>query len=256
MILGVSHIVLGSTDAARDRALFEPMGWQLRFQQHHLPTFAGKKPFLCTASEELSLVFLNAPAGTPLELIHYSEPSPLNLPAPLQVILPAGDWASRAAEVRPSPLPGVRELVMEGLTSPLWVSDAAPQPSLIVHRVTDLVAACRFWEAGFGFRRSGRPAPVPDAVLLEFPSLMPQWRAGLLLLPVAETSPALLDGPGFRVLSMVSTQFEKDRGRIFEKGGAVASTGTMEEEIGGKPMLLDLIQGPDGVMVEIFQTLR
>ncbi len=256
MILGVSHIVLGSSDAARDRALFESMGWQLRFEQHHLPVFAGKKPYLCTASQDLSLVFLNAASGTPLELIHYAEPAPAGLPAPLQVILPTGEWAGRAVDVRPLPLPGVSELWIEGLTSPLWVSEEAPQPSLIVHRVTDLDAASRFWEAGFGFRRSSLPPPVPDAVRLEFPSLMPQWRAGLLLLPVEETAPALLDGPGFRVLSMVSTQFEKDRDRIFEKGGAMGSTGTMEEEIGGKPMLLDLIEGPDGVMVEIFQTLR
>jgi catechol 2,3-dioxygenase-like lactoylglutathione lyase family enzyme len=256
MILGVSHIVLGSTDAGRDRALFESMGWQLRFEQHHLPVFAGKKPFLCTASEELSLVFLNAPAGTPLELIHYSEPSPSDLPAPLQVILPKGACSDSVVDARPSPLPGVSELCIEGLTSPLWVSEEAPRPSLIVHRVTDLAAASRFWEAGFGFRRSSLTPPVPGAMLLEFPSLMPQWRAGLLLLPVQESAPALLDGPGFRVLSMVSTQFERDRERIFEKGGAKASTGTMEEEIGGKPMLLDLIQGPDGVMVEIFQTLR
>lgn len=256
MILGVSHIVLGSSNAAQDRALFESMGWQLRFEQHHLPVFAGKKPYLCTASQDLSLVFLNAAAGTPLELIHYAEPSPAGLPAPLQIILPKSKWSDRAVDVRPTPLPGVSELWIEGLTSPLWVSEEAPQPSLIVHRVTDLAAASRFWEAGFGFRRSSLPPPVPDAVRLEFPSLMPQWRAGLLLLPVKEPSPALLDGPGFRVLSMVSTQFEKDRERIFEKGGAKGSTGTMEEEIGGKPMLLDLIEGPDGVMVEIFQTLR
>ncbi|GEP42482.1 VOC family protein [Brevifollis gellanilyticus] len=256
MILGVSHIVLGSTDSGRDRALFESMGWGLRFEQHDVPTFPGKQPFLCTSSPDLSLVFLNAPAGTPLELIHYTQPAPADLSAPLQIILPTGDWLSHAVEVRPAPLPGVQEIVVPGLTSPLWISDEPSQPSLIVHRITDLGAATRFWEAGFGFRRSKQPPPLPEAVLLEFPSLMPQWRARLLLLPVRETSPALLDGPGFRVLSMVVTQFEKDRDRIFANGGALASTGTMEEEIGSKPMLLDLIQGPDGVMVEVFQILQ
>jgi hypothetical protein len=149
----------------------------------------------------------------------------------------------------------VSEVCIEGLTSPLWVSEDVPQPGLIVHRVKDMAAANRFWEAGFGFRRSTLTPPVPGAVLLEFPSLMPQWRARLLLFPVQESAPTRLDGPGFRVLSMLCTQFEKDRERIFEKGEAKASTGTMEEEIGGKPMLLDLIEGPDGVMVELLKII-
>lgn len=253
MILGVSHIVLGSTNLERDRQLFESWGWQLRFEQRDIATFEGKRPFMCTSSADLSLAFLLPPHGTPVELIHYAIAPPEGLPAPLQIVLPAGDLTSECQSI----LPEVSAVSIAGLTSPLWVSTAAPQPSLIFQRVTDLDVACRFWEKGLGFRRSKQPAPIAGAVLLEFPSLMPQWRASLLLLPTEEP-PArpLLDGPGFRVLSMVSTQFEKDRARIFEQGGAIASTGTMEEKIGGKEMLLDLVQGPDGIMVEIFQTLR
>ena len=251
MILGVSHIVLGSTNLERDRQLFESWGWQLRFEQHDIATFEGKRPFMCTSSDDLSLVFLLPPQGTPVELIHYANDLPAD-PAPLQIVLPAGDLASETKTI----LPEVSELSIDGLTSPLWFSASAPQPSLIIHRVTDLDSACRFWEKGLGFRRSKQPSPIAGAVLLEFPSLMPQWRASLLLVP-SEGPPArpLLDGPGFRVLSMVSTQFEKDRARMFEQGGAIASTGTMEEKIGGKDMLLDLVQGPDGTMVEIFQIL-
>jgi catechol 2,3-dioxygenase-like lactoylglutathione lyase family enzyme len=251
MILGVSHIVLGSANLERDRQLFESWGWQLRFEQHDIATFEGKRPFMCTSSDDLSLVFLLPPQGTPVELIHYANDLPAD-PAPLQIVLPAGDLASETKTI----LPEVSELSIDGLTSPLWFSSAAPQPSLIIHRVTDLDSACRFWEKGLGFRRSKQPSPIAGAVLLEFPSLMPQWRASLLLVP-SEGPPArpLLDGPGFRVLSMVSTQFEKDRARMFEQGGAIASTGTMEEKIGGKDMLLDLVQGPGGIMVEIFQIL-
>lgn len=252
MILGVSHIVLGSTNLERDRQLFESWGWQLRFEQHDIATFEGKRPFMCTPSDDLSLAFLLPPQGTPVELIHYANDLPAD-PAPLQIVLPAGDLTSDTQTI----LPEVSELSIDGLTSPLWFSSAAPQPSLIIHRVTDLDSACRFWEKGLGFRCSKQPSPMAGAVLLEFPSLMPQWRASLLLVPTeGPLARPLLDGPGFRVLSMVSTQFEKDRARMFEQGGAIASTGTMEEKIGGKNMLLDLVQGPDGIMVEIFQTLR
>jgi catechol 2,3-dioxygenase-like lactoylglutathione lyase family enzyme len=253
MILGVSHIVLGSTNLERDRQLFESWGWQFRFEQRDIATFKGKRPFMCTSSDDLSLVFLLPPQGTPVELIHYANELPPEHPAPLQIVLPAGNLASETKTI----LPEVSELSIDGLTSPLWFSSAAPQPSLIIHRVTDLEAACRFWEKGLGFRCSKQPSPIAGAVLLEFPSLMPQWRASLLLVPT-EGPPArpLLDGPGFRVQSMVSTQFEKDRTRMFEQGGAIASTGTMELKVDGKDLLLDLVQGPDGIMVEIFQTLR
>lgn len=253
MILGVSHIVLGSTNLERDRQLFESWGWQLRFEQHDIATFDGKRPFMCTPSDDLSLAFLLPPQGTPVELIYYANEMPLEHPSPLQIVLPAGVLLSETKTI----LSEVSELSIDGLTSPLWFSSKAPQPSLIIHRVTDLDSACRFWEKGLGFRRSKQAVPIAGAVLLEFPSLMPQWRASMLLVPTEGPSARpLLDGPGFRVLSMVSTQFEKDRTRMFEQGGAIASTGTMELTIGGKDLLLDLVQGPDGILVEIFQTLR
>jgi hypothetical protein len=256
MILGVSHVVLGSTESARDRAVFEQAGWQVRFGEYGMPVFEGKKPFLSTKSAELSLVFLNAPGCAGLELVEYASPPMSGIQAPLQIVLPAAGLAPKALAERPSPLPGVLEIDIEGLTSPLWVCAAPPRPNLVIHHVTDLDAALRFWGDGLGFRRAKKSTLPAAAVLLEFPGLVPQWQASLLLLPgQARAAPPLLDGPGFRVLSMVSTQLERDRIRLFERGGAISSTGTMEECIGGKNMHLDLVQGPDGVMVELFQTV-
>ncbi|HCN31324.1 MAG TPA: hypothetical protein DIT64_21960 [Verrucomicrobiales bacterium] len=273
MILGLTHAVLGSADMTADRAFFETRGWQPRFVQEGIPVFAGKRPWMSTASQEVALAYLDSPGLPALELIAYSQPPPAGIAAPLQMIFPA-NRLPEVAEENATPLAGVRARQYAGITCPLWVSDAAADQGCIVHHVRDMEAARRFWVDGFGFQvvehgmGQGHPAcaeqagrlfpmqPMQNALSLRFPSLMPQWRARLLLLPCTDApAPALLDGPGFRVVSMVSTKFGVDRARIFEQGGARASTGVMEEVIGGKKMLLDLIEGPDGVMVEIFQTL-
>ena len=41
MILGVSHIVLASTDLTRDRQTLESIGWKTQFEQRGIPTHPG-----------------------------------------------------------------------------------------------------------------------------------------------------------------------------------------------------------------------
>ena len=241
MILGVSHIVLSSKNLIRDKITLESIGWETRFNQNGIPTFSGKRQFMSTDSLEQELVFMSPPQGTPVELIYYASDLPDHSNSPLQILLPMPKGHAK----------------LDQLTCSLQFSDAAPVPSLITHYITDLDAAIHFWEKGLGFQRSKQPSHIPGSALLEFPSPISQWRASLLLVPRKETlRRALLDGPGFRVLSMVSTQLETDCAQIFKEGGAMASTGTMELKVGGKDLLLDIVQGPDGVMVEIFQALK
>ncbi len=253
MILGLTHAVLGSADLAADRTFFESLGWRPRFVQEGIPVFAGKRSWMATASRELALAYLECPGLPALELIAYTEPPPADIVAPLQLIFPA-DRLPEAGESEITPLPGVCSRRYGGLTSPLWVSDL--ERGCLVHRVSDMEAARRFWVEGLGFQPEGAQDKMAGSLQLRFPALMPQWRARLRLLVSTDApAPALLDGPGFRVVSMVSTQFEQDRARVMARGGVRASTGVMEEVIGGKKMRLDLLEGPDGVMVEIFQTL-
>jgi len=241
MILGVSHIVLSSTDLIRDKKTLESIGWRTQFDETGISTFQGKRPYMCTVSSEQELAFMIPPQGTPVELIYYANELPDHSDSPLQILLP----------------PPQGDVELDQLTCALQFSVSAPVPSLITHYVTELDAAIHFWQKGLGFQRSKQQSPIAGAALFEFPSPMPQWRASLLLMPTkAMVGRPLLDGPGFRVLSMVSTQLEKDCSRVFEEGGAISSTGRMELKVNGKDMILDIVEGPDGVMVEIFQTHR
>jgi len=241
MILGVSHIVLSSTDLTRDRKTLEYIGWKTIFEQRGIPTHPGKRPFMSTQSEEQGLVFMQPPQGTPVELIHYADELPDRSDSPMQILLPEPKTHA----------------TYDRLTCQLQFSPTAPIPSLITHFVTDLNAAINFWQKGLGFEASKEPPPISGAVHLEFRSPISQWCISLvLMLAKAGVRRPLLDGPGFRVLSMVSTQVEKDCARILEEGEAIASTGMMKLKVDRKNLLLNLIQGSDGVMIELFQILK
>lgn len=258
MILGVSHMVLGSTNLARDRRLFENLSWTTRFEQHGIPTPAGKRPFMSTSSPAQALVFMQPPQGTPVELIHYADLLPDASASPLQMVLPV-----------PARLDGFRRLgnILGGdgaaayeaphITCPLWFATDAPVPTTIVHHVTNLEVATRFWEVGVGFRRVPTPAHSKESATatLEFHSVVPQWRATMRLVPhQGPPAPGLLDGPGFRCLSMVVSDPERAADDL-RRAGASASTGPIDLVINGKALRLEILQGPDGAFVEILSTV-
>ena len=241
MILGVSHIVLASTDLTRDRQTLESIGWKTQFEQRSIPTHPGKRPFMSTQSTEQGLIFMHPGQGTPVELIHYADELPDRSDSPMQIVLPQPQIHAPLGH----------------LTCPLQFAATAPVPSLITHFVTDMDAASRFWQKGLGFKRAAAQDGPPGSLQLEFRSLMPHWRATLLLVSTkGPPAQPLLDGPGFRVLSIVSTHLVNDRARLFEQGGAISATGTMTLRVDGKKLVLDLIEGPNGVMVELFETLQ
>jgi len=258
MILGVSHIVLGSTDLTFDRALFEGLGWTTRFEHRGIPTPAGKRTFMSTVSRAQGLVFMQPPTGIAVELIHYADVLPDSSASPLQVLLP-----------RPMELEGYRRIDDVGdclgaeayeiprATCPLWFSRAAPVPSAIMHYVSDMDAAVRFWHDGLGFKRSpaGSVPPVPETTL-ELRSVVPHWSATLRLVPLkGPPLPSLLDGPGFRCLSIIASNAERAADDL-RRAGASASTGPMDLVIDGKPLRLEILRGPDGVFIEILSTSR
>ena len=254
MILGLSHIVLASTDLIRDRQHLEQLGWATTFEQRGIATHPGKRAWMSTDSNEQGLVFMQPPSGTPVELIHYANELADASPSPLQIVLPTSEVTLSQASTCATALPGVIEQSVPQLTCPLWLSQAAPVPSLIIHHVTDMAAAQRFWQEGLGFKPSIHPAEIVGAVQMELRSLMAQWRATLLLLPRhGPAVPHLLDGPGYRCLSFVVSDLQQDRQRLL-RAGARECTGPFQLEVNAKSLALELLAGPDGAMIEIFQT--
>jgi len=237
MILGVSHIVLGSTDLTRDRKTLESIGWKTRFEQLGIPTHPGKRPFMSTQSTEQGLVFMQPPQGTPVELIHYADELPDCSDSPMQMVLPEPKTHA----------------IYDRLTCQLQFSPTAPTPSLITHFVTDMDVARRFWQEGLGFK----PAAAQDGPLgslkLEFRSLISHWCATLLLIRSEKVGiKNLVDGPGYRCLSMICNDMRGDAASL-SKNGISDTTGIMELEINGKFFELEIFSGPDGAMVEFFK---
>lgn len=258
MILGVSHIVLGSTDLERDRRLFEGLGWVTQFEQRGIPTHGGKRPFMSTRSSYQGLVFLQPPQGTPVELIHYADALSDASESPLQIVLPQPLNGTPSRHVQEVPIwPGALAFHFPHVTCPLWFANPAPQPSAIIHHVTDMAGARRFWEGGLGFRNADTQTPlsgVSGMTLLEYRSPVPQWNASLLLVPrEGASTPGRLDGPGFRCLSVIASDVKRSAEDL-ERAGAVGSTGPMDLVINGKPLRLEVLEGPDGVFIEILGT--
>jgi len=207
-------------------------------------------------SETHALAYLFAPQCLPIELIHYPNTPFSKENSPLQIVINETEALSklgRKSNAYPQ-LPEIDGYHIDGFTSPILASPQAEIPSLVIHRVRDMESARRFWENGLGFREAKKQMVDFGGLMLEFAGIFPQWSLRLLLLPHSD-SPAqpCLDGAGFRVLSMISTKFKEDIKKMFTEGGAIDSIGEMRLKINGKNLLLDLIQGPDGVFIEILK---
>jgi len=237
MILGVSHIVLSSTDLTRDRKTLEYIGWKTIFEQRGIPTHPGKRPFMSTQSEEQGLVFMQPPQGTPVELIHYADELPDRSDSPMQILLPEPKIHAN----------------YDRLTYQLQFSPKAPIPSLITHFVTDIDVAGRFWQMGLGFQPAAAQDGPIGSLKLEFRSLISQWCATLLLIRREKVGiKNLIDGPGYRCLSLICNDMRSDSALLL-KAGIKDTTGIMELEINGKKFELEIFSGPDGAMVEFIK---
>jgi hypothetical protein len=234
MIIGISHIVLTSTDIKRDRDWLEYAGWLTKFTHTGIPTHPGKLPYMSTRSTEQSLVLMKPPTGLAVELIHYSNSLNDTTPSPLQILLPQPANSS----------------VIDGLTCDLLFQNPAPSPSMIIHYVTDPAKAKRFWCTGLGFKSSA--STEEGNIELHITSPVPSLQASLSLVHCVrpKETPCLLDAPGFRCISFLCTDLERD-GEQLRLAGATGSTGVMHLSLNGNELDLELFAGPDGVMVEL-----
>jgi hypothetical protein len=264
MIVGVSHIVLGSSSLEDDVHLLGGLGYDVGFVEKGLPTHPGKRPYMTGASEGQALALCYAPSGPALELIAYGSvlgpcSSPLQL-AMSAAVPPETSEAPLDPEIAAawrgcfgSPLSAA---LVRGIVTPLLFAASGEGAGTILHRVGDLAAARAFWSQLGWASPKGRADAGAGWSLLAFSSAAARWRASLLLVesasPVRE---AHLDTAGFRCLSFVTTSLERD-GEVLRRAGTTRSTGRMEYVINGKPLALEIFAGPDGVMIELLELVR
>jgi catechol 2,3-dioxygenase-like lactoylglutathione lyase family enzyme len=258
VILGVSHVVLGVGDIERERAWLESLGYTLEFVQRGIATHPGKRAFMRTDSDSQAMAFFRRGAGTALELIEYVPDPPAGV-APIDYTLPASApddagspvdpllsrawtlaWPSRAAPTRRQTPSGA------------WLTFAGDEQGagVIVHRVPSLADALAYWKRlRFTVERSGDGWAV-----CSFRALTPAWSATLLLVEDPAYEPRWwLDGQGYRCLSVLCSSLDKDRAAALLTALEPASTGAMDLEVNRKPLRVELLAAPGGLMLELLQ---
>lgn len=258
MIVGISHIVRGSAALDADRRVFEALGWSVSFTERGLPTPDDKRPFMATRSNSQDLVYLRPSLGPALELIHYADVIPLTDP-PVQLVLPLPADLSAVRDAETGDLVSLAgmgvgpmfSLTRAGLTGSLWFTPQHTQAATLIHFVRDLAQATEFWTKGFGFAPASPARTSPDWITLTTRSPLPQWRIAVTLVRRDDCCREwLLDGPGVRCLSFVSTARDVD-GRALLGAGAEPGTAVMPYTINGQRLDVQMFKGPDGLMVEL-----
>ncbi len=257
MILGVSHIVLGSTAVGEDARFLGQLGYTPTFIAYSIPTAPQKRKYMIGHSNAQAIAYCRPEDGISIELIQYDDqlfpgPSPCHLVFP---VLRRADLP----EMSPAPLLArawaasgrgtLKAAQADRFATALYWSESSG-PSQLLMEVPDLDAARRLFESGFQFRTTDRGLGWCVCVRR---SLVRQWEASLLLVENS-SAPVLasLDSAGFRCLSFLSSDLAVDRTEIL-KAGVLSSTGVFGLTVNAKPLQLEMFEGPRGLVVEVLQ---
>lgn len=257
MILGVSHIVLGSTAVGDDARFLGQIGYAQTFIERSLPTAPHKRKYMSGQSNAQAIAYCRPEEGMSIELIQYGD----NLcpgQSPCHLVFPVSRRAA-LPEVSPSSLlaqawdasgrDALRAVQADRFATVLYWSESAG-PSQLIMEVPELDAARRLFESGFQFKTTERGH---GWIVCVRRSLVPQWEASLFLVENRSvTVQASLDTAGFRCLSFLSSDLAGDRKEIF-KAGVLSSTGVFELTVNAKPLQLEMFESPGGVVLEVVQ---
>lgn len=259
MIVGVSHIVLGSSDLEADRRRFESYGYEIVFSERDRPVHPAKRPFLGATGKVESFDYLRPSRGLSIELVRYGSvleeaPSPLGLvvesdpPAGFRPIAAPGELVRAWSEAVDLPLPAVSW--EEDLRTALYFGGRRSNPLPVLHTVPDCASTTAAW-TDLGFRPVSRGEGWS---LLVMSSPMPRWSASLLVVETAMPRPTpRLDPAGFRCLSLVTTDLAQDAPRA--RGRQPPSTGPMDMVVNSRNIRLEMFAGPGGIVLELLQFL-
>ncbi|MBI4061174.1 MAG: VOC family protein [Elusimicrobia bacterium] len=251
MILGASHLTFAAAEPAEARRLLIEAGFKLEFEQRRVPNSPEKAPFLspsARAAETLDISYFKGDRGPALELVAYPSPGssagrqfiPLfarGLPAPLRAGLPSWESAPKAALPVATAGPTTTEQGLIALACP----------------AQDLAGSISFWREGLGFSASGGGA---DWARLELPAALPQWRLKLSLFTDERSTEApTLDGLGFRCLSLLSSELEKDL-ELLGRTGAVERSAPFALTVNGKKLRAAVLRGPGRELIELIEVVR
>ena len=219
MILGVSHLAVGSRDLNRDRQLLESQGWQTEFLDDNVRVHPFERPFLSPEHPgSQSLALLRHPTGLPA----------LELVAPI-FTLPAQRTNLDFNEMAKGVCHGT-----------IKVQNPAETVSLFADAL--------------GFGRQDKSTPGKAKLSLKRP--LSQWSMNLTIQedsPMAELP--MLDSEGWFVLALFSSDISGDARRVQEHN-VKAVTQPFITEVNGQRWTIVLCVLNSGFAVELLQPHR
>jgi catechol 2,3-dioxygenase-like lactoylglutathione lyase family enzyme len=215
-VLGVSHICLTVTDIDAETARLEKNGWSCVFKEKELGMPAPKITFLRRNVHIHQNALLKGVQGISVELIrHHADPASAG--TGFEVLLsPAGE---------------------------------PPQVHSITAPVRSLKEALPFWNA-LGFREE---ETAGNRTVLSFPSPIPAWSARIELRETGKSpEKKYLDDAGWTCLSFLTRNIQESLEALM-KAGASESCEPFSITVGGKPVRLCLLRGPDMEIIELLE---
>ena len=221
MILGVSHLAVGSRDLNRDRKLLESQGWRTEFLDDDVRVHPFERPFLSPGH----------PGSQSLALLRH----PTGLPA-LELVAPVLTSPAQAQRTHLN----FNEMAKGVCHGTIKVPNPAETVSLFVDAL------------GFG-RRVGS---APDAAKLSLRRPLPQWSMDLTIQEDGRASDLpMLDSEGWFVLALFSSDIPNDASRVQEHN-VKAVTRPFMTEVNGQQWTIVLCVLNSGFAVELLQPHR
>lgn len=262
-ILGISHICCNTIDIETDIQLLQPLGFDVYFEENHLPIAPAKEPYMRTTTNAHDMTFLKSNTGVSVELIKHHTKHNLNTSSPYEIglpqknIIPTSNLPTNDLEQIFSEALDVSTHAIKSNVSYFAYRSRTNSinPMVISTSCKDIQKSRDFWQSALGFRTiSMSLSPSPTWCLLQFTALIPTWTCQLLLIQTNApiTPPSYIDDVGWTCLVLLVQNITHARSEI-QKTGALDVGKPFELTVGGKTYLECFFRSCDGQLLVLTQ---
>ena len=270
MILGVDHIALSCEDVVHGAEVLGRVGCRAKFVQEGVPNHPAKRHLLTSYDQLHSVAYCQAEHSVSVELTQHSSmlrgaisPYQVLLNRPLANATPfvgglSSSWKSawRAALGCRQPVAAL----WHPFHAQFWYDAQCDGPSVgfvraVLVPITELSVSERFWVRGLGCRVVNRGVTEDGYrwARVAFHAPVLAWSLDIVLAE-SDRADALsyLDDSGFPCLAVITNRLTEDQDTAMEMGGRDASE-EFALEVGGKPLEIVVLRGPDNELVELIE---
>lgn len=269
MILGVDHIALSATDVKQDAERLAGEGYRIKFVDPDVPNAPEKRPLLRQYEARHGMAYCQSDRGIAIELTQHARISP-SRQASYRVLFNRLPHAVQCASADPYIPKMWRSALGVTDTKAAWWEEFrgtawgiandrtnALSVQAVMLPVADLPAAERFWTKGLRCRLLDRGTETGRSwSRMRVNSLVAAWSLDVIMSEEAPLEhPPSLDDDGFTCLALLSNRLEADCEAGVASGG-LGATGVFQIQVGGKPLDIAFVRGPNKELIELIQFQR